>query len=485
MRILKKDSRLRRAGSWMFGRAKWGFGLALTIMGIIGSLLGIPDLNRQVRTDVPLVRCWFPVAMDATKFTVVMTPLVTVDARGRVRQTRDGRELADHLFTRLEANFAELSLPIPMQLRGPRDSCAIVGRDRDVRAEAAEALAQTIDADLVIYGAILQGATGAQVQPEFYVRYNSFDEASDLVGPHELGRPLRVTLPVRAQDLKAVADHPVNVRARVLSLVTLGLAAVAVDDHAAALAYFGEAEQIPDWSAGAGKELIYLLMGNAASNLAAIDLDADYVTEAMIYYEEALALDPDFARALIGLAGATYQQALGDLQTRRGSAVEQDLLDEAEILYEIALETPAPAAAEIEIKARFGLGQIYLVRHYLLGGDWLARARAQFQLLVDHQATTPVRAQDLIGHAYARLGLIAAQIDEDSAAAIPLYTEAIPLVTPRWQAVYNLDLGDLHARLGDVDTARFHYTEALGIAELHGKRDLVVQAESHLASLSR
>lgn len=485
MHLLRKGSRIRKVGAWAFGKAKWGFGLGLTVLGIIGSLLGIPDLNRQVRTDVPLIRCWFPVAMDRTKFTVVMTPLVTVDERGRVRQTRDGRELANHLYTRLEASFNELDLPIPSELRGPQDACAVVGRDRDARAAAAEALAQEIDADLVIYGAILQSANGALYQPEFYVRYNSFDEASDLVGPHELGRPLRVSVPINAQDLKAVAEHPVNVRARALSLITLGLAAVAVDDHATALAFFTEAEQMPAWSAGAGKELVYLLMGNAASNLAATTLDAAYVNQALDYYEEALALEPTFARALVGLAGATYQQALGNLQTRRGSDVLLDRLEEAEILYETALETPAPAAAEIEVKAHFGLGQIYLVRHYVLGGEWLDRARAEFRWLIAHHAATPVRARDLVGHAYARLGLIAAQWDDDVPAAIPLYLEAVALVTPRWQAVYHLDLGDLYVRQEDREHADFHYHEALGIAELHGKHDLVARAEEKLAALRR
>lgn len=485
MRHLPSLTRARSIGALLFGKAKWGVGFILGLSGVLGTLLGVPEINQQLRTTLPLVRCWFPVPMDATRFTVVMTPLVAVEADGRVHATADSRALADLLYTRLEADFAALDLPVPVEVRGPDDACAVNGPDPAARAAAAEAMAQSINADLVIYGVIQTVAqTGsAQFQPEFYVGYSSFTEAADLIGPHELGRPLLVNVPIRLEELKAVADHPINVRAKVVSLVTLGLAAFAVDDFDAALRYFGAAEELPGWSAGASKEVIYLLLGNAASNRAAVTLNAEDVLVAIDYYEQALEIAPDFARALVGLAGATYQRALGNLQTRQGSQVSQDWLDEAEILYETALETPAPPAAEIPLKVHFGLGQLYLVRHYLMGETWLDRARAEFQAVIDLHSAAPARNADLVGHAYARLGLIAAQLDGDPAAAVPLYTAALDQVSPRWQAFYYLDLGDLARDQADTATARDHYQRALSIAELHGNADMTARAEARLAAL--
>lgn len=458
-------------------------GLALTLVGTVGTLLGVPALGQQIRTDIPGIRCWLPVPMEEGKFTLAMAPFVTVEEDGRSHITQDGRELASLLYTRLESSFEELDLAVPYELRGPHSTCPVKGGDREMRAASAEALASTLGADVVIYGALVKTEETAELQPEFYVAYRGFNEAADLVGPHEMGRPVRVDVPVQAQMLEGVAEHPVNARAKALSLIALGLASYALDDYTQAFDYFAAAEQTPNWPAGAGKELVYLLLGNASSQLAATTLDAAYVDEALDYYDAALEIAPDFTRALAGKAAATYQLALGDLETRRGSQVDPALLDEAERLYHAASETPAPEAAEIDLKVHFGLGQIFLVRHYLEGGDWLDQARAEFQSLLDRYTAGTVRNATLVGHAYARLGLIAAQIDQDPAAAIPLYSEAVKLVTPRWQAQYEIDLGDVYAATEDVDAARAHYDEALAVAERYGNEGLITRAEERLAAL--
>lgn len=485
MRYFGKNSWLRTRSLWAFGKARWIFGLFLLVVGTLGTLLGVPALGSQLRTDLPGVRCWLPVPMDASKFTIVMSPFVTIQANGSTRTTADGRELARLLYTRLESGFAELDIEIPYELRSPDESCPVQGATREERAAAAEAWAAAIEADVVIYGAILEEAESAELQPEFYVTYRGFAEAAELVGPHELGRPLRVAVPVQPQDLEGVTDHPINARAKALSLVTLGLASYAVDDYEQALAYFMAADEVPNWPQSAGKELLYLLMGNASSRLAAATLDNGYVDDALDYFDQALEIAPDFARALVGEASAVYQLALGDLQTRQGSQVDLTLLDEAEALYHQAATTAAPEAAEIDMKIHFGLGQIFLVRHYLQveGSDWLAAARAEFQTMVDRNAAGGVRNQEVVGHAYARLGLIANQFDDDATAAIPLYLEAIQLVTPRWQAQYQIDLGDLYAAMEDAEEAHAAYAEAQAIAELYGNEEMVERAEARLGGL--
>jgi tetratricopeptide (TPR) repeat protein len=490
MRNLVGNTLLRTRSLWIFGKARWLVGLFLAALGTVASLMGIPELNQQVRTDLPGFRCWFPVPMDEAKFTVAMSPFVTVGADGDDRPTRDGRALARLLYTRLESGFEELDLGVPYELRSPDETCPVRGGDREARAANAEALAATIDADVVIYGALASpvgaSAGAAQLQPEFYVTYRGFAEAADLVGPHDLGRPLRVALPVNPQDLEGVADHPVNARARALSLIALGLASYAVDNYDRAFDYFAAAEETPNWPDSAGKEVIYLLLGNASSRLAATTQDGAYVDEALDYFDRALEINPAFARGLVGKAIATYQLALGDLERRTAGGVDSVLLDEAEALYRTALATPAPEAAEIALKIHFGLGQIFLVRHYLEpDAGWLEQARAEFQTVIDANADPerPVRNLELVGHAFARLGLIATQFDGEPITAVPLYAQAVALVSPHWQAVYELDLGDIYAATDDLDTARHHFEEALAIAELYGNQELVEQAEQRLAGL--
>jgi hypothetical protein len=81
------------------------------------------------------------------------------------------------------------------------------------------------------------------------------------------------------------------------------------------------------------------------------------------------------------------------------------------------------------------------------------------------------------------LALIAHQIDQERQAAIPLYEEAIALVTPRWQAQYHLDLGDLYAELEDFENARRAYEDAQAVAEMYGNEELVERADERLAAL--
>jgi tetratricopeptide (TPR) repeat protein len=484
MHYFRKGSLLHTRSSWIYGKARWILGAVLFVLGTLGTFLGVPALGNQLRTEVPGLRCWLPVPMDNSKFTVAMSPFVTVNTQGQVRTTQDGRELARLLYTRLENSFADLELNIPYELRSPDQTCPVKGANREDRAAAAEAWAETIQADVVIYGAIQQETDNTQLQPEFYVAYRGFADASDLVGPHELGRSLRVTLPVQAQDLEGIAEHPVNTRAKVLSLIALGLASYGVDNFEQALTYFSAADQLPNWPENAGKELLYLLMGNTSTNLAATTLDNTYVDEALDYFDHALEIDPSFARARVGQAAATYQLALGNLRTRQGSQVNLALLDEAERLYREAASMPAPEAAEIAIKVHFGLGQIFLVRHYLQieGVDWKEQARAEFQAMIDAYTAGGVRNQQLIGHAYARLALIEAQIEQNPDAAIALYTEAIAMVTPRWQAQYELDLGDVYTAVMDPEAARHHYEEARSIAELYGNEELIKRADARLVT---
>jgi tetratricopeptide (TPR) repeat protein len=493
MNYLRKGSHLHTKSLWVFGRARWVAGAILAILGTLGTLLGVPALNTQVRTDIPGIRCWFPMPMDGSKFTVVMSPFVSVNSQGRVRTANDGRELARLLYARLEGSFDSLDLKLPYELRSPDESCPVVGATREERARHAEEWASAINADVVIYGAIVeapeqdgeQDGERAELQPEFFVAYRGFTEASELVGPHELGRPLRVSLPVRSDALEGVADHPLNARAQALSLIALGLASYAVDDYEQALERFIAADEVPNWPADAGKEMLYMLMGNTASRLAATTLDSAYVDEALDYFDQALAIDPNFARALVGQASAIYQLALGNLQTRQGSQVDLDLLDEAEAIYNAASQIDAPDAAEVALKTHFGLGQIFLVRHFLQveGDNWLEQARAEFQVIVNTYLDNGARNRDLIGHAYARLALIASQIDNDPATAITHYTESIALVTPRWQAQYQIDLGDVYAATEDVESARRAYEEAQAIAELYGNEALLARADEKLADL--
>jgi predicted negative regulator of RcsB-dependent stress response len=126
-----------------------------------------------------------------------------------------------------------------------------------------------------------------------------------------------------------------------------------------------------------------------------------------------------------------------------------------------------------------------LVRHFLQleEGEWLAQARAEFQTMVDGYVASGARNRDLVGHAYARLALIANQFDQEPERAITLYQEALAIVTPRWQAQYQIDMGDIYLAIDDVENARHSFEEAQAVAELYGDDEMIGRADERLASL--
>ena len=99
-----------------------------------------------------------------------------------------------------------------------------------------------------------------------------------------------------------MADHPVNARAQALSLIALGLASYAVDDYEQALDYLLAADEVPNWPDSAGKEMLYLLMGNTASRLASTTLDNIRETVAWTDFRSSTGLDALDARLVDSVA---------------------------------------------------------------------------------------------------------------------------------------------------------------------------------------
>lgn len=474
-----KGTRPPPAATKVVKGSRRAFLLLLFVLGAASTLVGIPTLQHSIRTVVPGIRCWFPVPMEAGRFNVVMAPFVTQNG-GNTRVTRDSRDLANFLYSRFENNFAELDLDLPYALRGPNTACPINGRDHTARALAAQQLARKLHASVVIYGVIDLSGDAPAFAPEFYVDDTGIGDVAELTGPYDLGRPVRVDLPLQTGDLVSLAEHPLHARIKALSLIALGLAAYSVDDYDQAIAYYEQAEQIKNWSESAGKDVVYLLLGNTHAMRAARDKSIEDIDAADAYLDRALELAPDSVRALVSKAGVTYQLALGDPAQLRASDVDPGLLDEAEQLYLQALAMPAPEEANIPARVHYSLGQIDLIRHYLLGEDWLQKAKAEFQLVVDAYAAGDTRSPITVGHSYARLGLIAHQLEQNPQDAVDDYTHAIELVTPHWQTRYLLELGDVYTSLHDQEEAQAKYNEALGIAELYGDDELVQIAEKKL-----
>ncbi len=421
------------------------------------------------------------------EFNVAIAEFIVVNASGQSVASRDGYNLAAFMYKRLEASFSELDKKtIDYELWPPEYTGVITGGLKE-----AEALAKRIDADVVIYGVITQAGPDSTFAPEFYVHPQGFEQAEEITGEHKMGSPVFVPLPFETSELQDTKNPALSARANALSQIAIGLAYYSIDNYETAIEYFQRAEATQGWLSSAGKEVVYLLLGNATSRLAARDktIDClDTVTNdcpmtAIAFYDQALAINGDYARAAVGRAGVLYLLAIGDPKDP-SQPIDQTRLNEAEAEFEKALSyQDAPENANIAIKVNFGLGQIFLVR-YLANKDsaWLEQAQTKFESVVQEYDSGNWRIVDIAGHAHARLGKIA-MWQNDPATAVEEYTKAIELVTPYYQAYYHTRLGKIYADAQQTEAAIEAYQHAIRISESLGDEAGVEQYSACLKEL--
>lgn len=414
------------------------------------------------------------------EFNVAVAEFTVLDEDGQPIGSQDGENFADFLFQRLELEFAGLDLSIPYELWPPGYTGQISGTTPQERAQAGEKRADEINANILVYGFITQGGAGSQVHPEFFVNYRGFEQAEELTGEHELGRPVRLDLPFDPAQFQGVDNPALTARIKALNLITIGLAYLMTDNHDQAYTYFVEAESTPGWLTSAGKEVVYLLLGNTHVRRATMEKSSVPLMEAQQAFENALQINPDYARAQVGLAGTLYLQALGDPEDPSFDTVDPDKLTEAEAAFQNALQAAdAPDSAEIPAKVHNGLGQVYLVRAQIGETEWISRAQSEFEAVVSAFVAGDTRLADLAGHAYARLGFIAL-MEGDTDTAVERLSQAAELVTPFWQGHYTALAGDIYASLGHHEQAREAYQKAVQIAEQFGYQD---SAETYLEKI--
>lgn len=444
----------------------------------------VPTIAKLVRTHTPIVKCLFPLPMDDSQFNVVMTPFTELNRGGRVVRSTNGEKLAEILYNRyLQPGFDQLhESGLTGVLRSPQHSCAVNGKTDEEQMQHAEEFAESVAASVVIFGSLQEDENGIYFTPRFYVGYKGFEEAAEITGPLRLGTPIFVPLPLNVQEFQGVEDHQLNVRMKALSWTILGLAAYANDNFEQAIFYFEQAEQSPGWLDRHGKEIIFLLLGNAYARWAGQEQQSEYLSAASEYYDRALEIAPSFVRVLVGKAGLLYQQALGDLARLSIDEIDLVQLEQAEQMYLQALQTPSSAEISLDVinaKSRLGLAQIHIVRYYRLGDSQsLMLAQTELEKIVESYGDGGLRVSDLAGHTYARLGLIA-QLLGDNNQAISHYQHAIELVSLFWQARYLLNVANIYTTEGDLTLAQEFCQMAMLRAESLGDESLVQTVETN------
>ncbi len=449
------------------------FAACIAVLGAIALLLDIQALEQKIRSNVPLIKCVWPYPMEGTagSFNILMTPFTSLDSTGRVMRDGRGGALAQEthalVANALADGWKKQGVGAKLNVRGPDTACALPGKNAAARAEAASRLANQINAHVVIYGVISDTVSGPMFFPEFYVNYTGFEQVNELTGSHELGRPISVTLPVTSEDFQG-GRHAIQNRARALAFLTLGLAEYARDNFAMAITHFqAAANELMD---GEGRDVAYLMLGNAYLRQASNEDDLRSLNKAETAYEQAResakAVGAVNARVELALANALYVHGIWGLRNpvaSSGSAdtsspVDLTQINKATRLYDAVEAMPAPPGALIPQKLAFYRAQIAFLQYLMdpSAKSWLDRAKDLAQTVIDayqpKQGDVVPALRAWAAESYALQGLIAAERGRFEEVQ-KQFESAISLDSPARKVAHYMDLADALTMLGKQDAA--------------------------------
>lgn len=355
-----------------------------------------------------------PINVDS--FNVAVAEFGQVDAQGRTVESEDGRRLSEWVFRQLQSEYGELPTGEPIvwhDSMGWLEKRAAIGRVEgdtpEARAQAAAELAERLNAHIVIYGNLDAQGNVATFTPEFYVA-EVRQEADEVVGPHQLGAPVEMRLPLDPNDPRTneYLRSRLGSRADALVWFTRALILDLSGQHEAAYEVLRQAESVlTDWQEEEGKEILYYFLGREALFLS--QQDSAWLEPAEAAFLRSLEINPAYARAHIGLGGVYYQRAQFLAPEERLSA---PFLDQAIAEYAQAVEAgPEASGGQVALKGRLSLGTAYrlLGEAHLFAGDLEAAAEAFARAVADLEAALPqVDPEDHRLLAQAQLGLGAA-----------------------------------------------------------------------------
>jgi hypothetical protein len=346
-------------------------------------------------------------------FGVAVAEFAEVDAAGRVSVTQASREISDKLYQVLSDENEQLPPAFQFNLWGPDKVKAVEDATPQERDDHACELARQMDARVLIYGVLTAKENGYQVEPGFCVTDPSFVFGDEIRGPDRLGAPVpyQPVLGKPAEQLRV--NSQLEARFRALQHVVVGLAHYWLAEYDKAAAEFQDVVDDPDWAAFDGKEVIHLLLGAVQlrqyDSATSLPQRIGILTNARTRFAQAYELNPDYARSYLGLGATALQQALLDPQEQTDQLDAK--LSEAYGWYTRTLMSRGfPAAAHLDAKAAYGLGQLYLLGRVRQLPGWSGeQAQAFFdQVLAAYQQNDPPPdLKWLAGHAECLSGYLA------------------------------------------------------------------------------
>jgi tetratricopeptide (TPR) repeat protein len=472
--IEDKPTRLRRP-PWTVALVDWwrrpvlrrGVSRAWAVVGVVATLTGLWGSYGHILSKPPP-----PPVMRGT-LNLAVADFASVDSRGG-QAAKATAKLATDVATSMAALLAEQLRPLAgrlrLEVRGPTEFPYVRGASQAARARTAKQRADQIDADIVVYGTLSTDGTKTVLQPELYISDSIQGDTGEVVGDHPWGAPLQLSGDPDSNPLAAqLFGEPLSIRTKALASMILGIWYYHAGQPSIALQHLRAAAENPEWPDQEGKELVYLFLGNAAERQGSQQQTQQgqrhplagrrSFAEAVNYYQKALRMDGQYARAWYGIAETRFLQVGLSCQPDR---IDRQLLAQAIRDFQRGqLATHRPTLANLDAKIAFGLGRAYVCM--TLAGIANRRVEAEGQLAIAIRAYQPILPEDsstrrlrqLAAEAYGQRGLLATayadapDIRAQDLHAVADYQQAIALSAdrPQRQGVFYDNLADIYDRL--------------------------------------
>ena len=427
----------------------------LSLLVVLGTAVGVrvggnPFLPRSAALG--------PMVGD---FNIAVSSFPELRPDGRVVPSAAGDALASTLFGQLDDElrpFKDAGFVIGR--RSPDDTSVVEGATREERAMAAGRLASRVNADIVVYGVLQTAAAQTAFTPEFYLSERTLTKAEELGGQHELGMPVGTNGPLSNPVVTKLIRDRLLGRIDAMTQLAIGLGYYAIDGHyQEALDHFEAARAAPGWDDADGKEVLYLFLGNAAQKVG--DL-----ARAEAAFQQAVVINPEYARGRLGVAEAMFQRAKGSCEAGQANA---DGLAHAATAFRAAREAKdQPATSNVPLKADLALGRVYVCQSQALLTDRWQDAAELFGRVIAAFEAGNQHVRQLAAEAYAGVAFVdlpfadapdARDRLERSASA---YEKAIAVsVEADRSAAFYAMLGYVRGQLGEPADADAAFAEAI------------------------
>jgi tetratricopeptide (TPR) repeat protein len=374
-------------------------------------------------------------------------------ANTNIFNKEDGVQIGEWIVDQLRSQKQSFPTGSVVVIWGPGQTGTIEGKTREERATKAQALAEKINASIIIHGSLQNDNDFASLNPEFFVVSKDFNWAQEITGLHQLGTPIEVPEDLFSNPVfGAEVNRELYGRTLSLAHLTIGLIYFRQNNYNDAFTAFSEAENTPGWESKDGKEVIYLFLGNAALNLKEYDTASNW-------FEKALDNNPNYSRAYIGFGFNRFQQSILGLKQNR--TVDLDLMDQAINVFNQGLKsTDKPPNADVDAKAHFGLGRAYLTLSVLDVKDLWVESENELRYITEAYEAGKVNSKELAAQAYGNLGLLHYSLGNYDE-AIHVYEQALNIGNdPEFNAEWTRGLSRIYRVQGNDEKAAEYEAQA-------------------------